>query len=381
MVIETKNFKEVCSLILAATDANEISTLTETLELVTKDRTLYLNTTNKEYFASVKFELDHEEERTFHATVNANLFLKLIAAVTTETIEMNLFDTYMTIKANGDYKIPLIFEDDRLMELPQINIINKTVDMNISGAVLESILNYNSKELAVGSLAKPVQKMFYLDQDGCITFTSGACVNTFQLEKPVKVLLNSRLVKLFRLFKNDMVKFELGYDAVSDTIIQTKVSFATDKIKLTAVTTCDDALLNQVPVTAIRGRANKAYPYTVVLNRDALSQAVSRLLLFSAGYGSKENVKPYSTFEFTQGKVTIYDTKRENVEVLDYQNEVTFEEDYIMSLDLIDFKKILDGCTETYITLGFGDNKACVLTRAGIKNVIPEVNRKLTPNA
>lgn len=383
MIIETKNFKEICSLILGATDANEISTLTETLELTTVGRTLYLNTTNKEYYASVKFELDHEED--FHATVNANLFLRLIAAVTTDSIEMTLSDTCMNIKGNGNYKLPLIFEGDSLMQLPTIDIINKTVEMNVSGAILESILNYNSKELAVGSLAKPVQKMFYVDQEGCITFTSGACVNSFQLEKPIKILLNSRLVKLFRLFKNDMVHFELGYDAISETIIQTKVSFATDKIKLTAITACDDALLNQVPVRAIRDRANKTYPYTVIVNKDALTQAVSRLLLFSAGYGAKENVKPYSTFEFANGKVTVYDTKRENTEVLDYQNEVTFETPYIMRLDLIDFKKILDGCTEQYVSLGFGDNKACVLTRGQIRNVIPEVNSRqavasTTPN-
>ena len=99
MVLRTESFKEVCSLILAATDSNEISTLTETLELVTEGRTLYLNVTNKEYYASVKFDLDHEEE--FHATVNATLFLKLIAAVTTEAIELEMHDNYITVKANG----------------------------------------------------------------------------------------------------------------------------------------------------------------------------------------------------------------------------------------------------------------------------------------
>lgn len=372
MILKTSQFKEVCSLILAATDSNEISTLTETLELVTEDKVLYLNVTNKEYYASVKFQLDHEEE--FHATVNANLFLKLIAAVTTENIELTVHDTYITVKANGNYKIPLIFDNDQLMELPIIIIENKTVEMNISGSILESISNYNSKELAVGSLARPVQKMFYIDQEGCITFTTGACVNSFTLEKPIRILLSNRLVKLFKLFKGSMIRFTLGYDPISDTIIQTKVSFATDKIKLTAITGCDDSLLNQVPVTAIRGRANKAYPYSVVLNKEALVEATNRLLLFSAGYGSKENNKPYSLFEFVEGKVTIYDTNKEQTEVLSYQDGTVLTQPYSMVLDLVDFKRILDGCTEQYVTLNFGDNKACVLARTAVKNVIPEVN-------
>ena len=49
MILSTKEFKEVCSLILAATDANELSTLTETLELITEGRNLYLNVTNKDF--------------------------------------------------------------------------------------------------------------------------------------------------------------------------------------------------------------------------------------------------------------------------------------------------------------------------------------------
>lgn len=372
MILKTQNFKEVCSLILAATDGSELSTLTETLELVTEGKVLFLNVTNKEYFASVKFDLEHEEE--FHATVNATLFLKLIAAVTTETIELEMHENYITVKANGNYKIPLIFENDKLMELPLITIENKTVEMNVAGAILESILNYNTKELAIGSLAKPVQKMFYVDQEGCITFTTGACVNTFTLEKPIRILLNSRLVKLFKLFKGSMVKFTLGYDPISDTIIQTKVSFATDKIKLTAITGSDDSLLNQVPVAAIRNRANKVYPNSIVLSKEALLEAVNRLLLFSAGYGSKENVKPYSLFKFEQDKVTIYDNNKENVECLKYSNGANIETPYDMTLDLIDFKKVLDGCTEQYVTLNFGDGKACVIVRNAIKNVLPEVN-------
>lgn len=371
MLLETKNFKEVCSLILAATDSNELSTLTESLELVTEGRMLFLNVTNKEYYASVKFELDHEEE--FHATVNSNLFLKLIAAVTTEHIELVLHDTYMTVKANGNYKIPLIFENDKLMELPLITIENKTVEMDIDSSILTNIVKYNAKQIAAGTLAKPVQKMFYIDQEGCITFTTGACVNSFSLEKPMKVLLNSRLVGLFNLFKGSRVRFTLGYDPISETMISTKVSFATDKIKLTAVTDCDDSLLAQVPVSAIRGRANKAYPYVTVVSREALVEAINRLLLFSAGYGSKENMKPYSLFSFTTDSVTIYDTKKENTEVLNYENGTSITEPYEMTLDLIDFKKVLDGCTEDYVTLNFGDNKACVVVRSSIKNVIPQV--------
>lgn len=374
MLLNTKEFKNICNIILSAVDGSELSNLTETLELKTSGKVLTLATTNKEYYASIKFNLDHEE--AFHAAVNANLFLKLIGAITSETVELTIHGTTLHIKANGNYKLPIITENDTVMEIPVIKIENKTLEMNVASSILDSIVTHNSKQLAMGSVAKPVQKMFYIDHKGCLTFTTGACVNSFELEKPFALLLNSRLVNLFKLFKNTVVKFSLGYDAISETIIQTKVSFETDSIILTAVTGSDDKLLGQVPVEAIRGRANKAYDNVVVLNVTAVTEAINRLLLFSAGYGSKENLKPYSLFDFGADKVTVYDTKKENTEVLNYQNGTTFTGDYSMTLDLIEFKKVLDSSNEQYITLNFGDHKACVVARGAIKNVLPEVVTK-----
>ena len=371
MIIKSQKFQEICSTILAATDSAEISTLTETLELKVENKVLYLNVTNGEYYASVKFDLESDEQ--FHAAVNANLFLKLIAAVTTEDIELQAMSNYVLVKANGTYKIPMIFEGDKLLSLPKIEVKNPTVSMKVSGSVLESILNYNSKELLRGTISRPVQKMFYVDETGCITFTTGACVNNFSLEKPVKVLFNNRLVKLFKLFKNDMVDFTLGYDSISEELVQTKVEFKTSKITLTAVTGCNDELLNSVPVSAIRGRATTTYANNVVLNKEELLASINRLLLFSAGYGSVKNLKPYSLFECKDDTMIIYDSNKENKEVIKFKNDTKVDSEYSMTLDLSDLKLILDTITDEYVTLSFGNHQAVVLKRTNISNVVPEV--------
>lgn len=371
MIIKAKDFRKICDIVLAATDSSELSTLTETLELKTSGDILYLNVTNNEYYASVKFKLDHEE--IFRASVNANLFLKLMAAITTEDVELIIKNNYLNIKANGNYKIPLIFENDTLLEVPPINIENKTLEMTIPSNILDSIVTYNSKQLDVKTAARPVQRLYYIDQEGCITFTIGACVNNFTLEKPVKILLNNRLVNLFKLFKNTDVTFSLGYNPISDTIIQTIVSFQTADINLTAITGCDDTLLAQVPATAIRSVANKTYINCVLLNTSALGEAINRLLLFSNGYGGKGATKSYSLFEFKADHVIIYDSKKENTEILNYNEGTSLEEEYSMTLEITSFKKVLDGCNEQFITLNFGDHKACVVTQRNVKNVIPEV--------
>lgn len=373
MILRIEEIQSACSKILAAVDSNVLSVLTETLQLKTEDKNLYISVTNREYFAQVKIPMN--EDADFHATVNANLFLKLISQITTDTIEINVIDTSLILKGNGTYKLPLIFDGDKLLELPEIQICNPTIEFDIESNTLLSILQFNSKELTKGSISKPIQKLYYMDEKGCVTFTTGACVNSFTLAQPVKILLNDRLVKLFKLFKGETVKFTLGYDAISDEIIQTKVRFATDDTIITAILTCDDSMLNAFPTNSVRGRAETTYPYSVNINRELMIQTISRLLLFSSANSAKDVIKPYATFEFKKDSVVIYDTNKENKEEIYYTNSTSGIEDvYCATFDLNDVKSTLENCVEQYVALHFGDGLAAVLARGNVKNVIPECN-------
>lgn len=371
MILETKLFKEVCSTILSAIDNSELSTLKETLELKTEGTSLFLNVTNREYFASAKFNLEHEED--FHATVNATQFLKLVATLTSSQLELIAHDTYLAIKANGNYKLPYIFEDNHLLELPEIIIENPTVTMSVSGDTLNSILQFNSKEIAKASVAQPIQKLYYIDEQGCITFTTGACVNNFTLPEPIKVLINNRLVKLFKLFKKEMVTFTLGYDAVitgeNSEIIQTKVKFETPSIILTAITPSTDQMLSKVPVERIRTLANKARGCKAVLNKDAFLQAVTRLSLFTNN----------DTLDMTCTVDNIVIRSGENEETLTVENGSNVTEElasYSMLVNLTSLKIVLETCTEQYVTMGYGDHTAITINRGGVINVIPESIRR-----
>lgn len=378
MIIRSEDLKSVCTKILSAVDSNELSAVTETLELKTEGRFLCVSVTNKEYYAQVR--LDMEEEIPFHATVNANIFLKLISQITTDTIELRCNENTLHVKGNGNYHLPMIFEGDTLLELPVIDIKNPTCEMNISADILNSILLYNSKELSKGTISKTVQKMYYVDEQGAITFTSsGACVNGFTLEKPVKFLLPGRLVKLFKLFKSCDVHFTLGYDAVSDDIIQTKVRFEAENVSITSIVTVEDinTLIRTVPVSAIRGRANEIYPYSITLNKDGLVQTINRLLLFNTVVNGKESIKAYSMFEFGPESVVIYDSNDVNKEEVFYTNEKSgVPEGTVCSicLDLMDIKTTLETCMEPYLTISFGDDaEAIVVSRGLIRNVISVV--------
>lgn len=369
MISRIEELKELCTIILPAVDSTDFSSLTDTLELYAHDGRLDFAITNKEYFLETFIKID--KDVNFRATVNANLFVKLISQTTTDTLEFIVEDSSLIIKGNGRYKLPLIYADDKLFELPRINFDDSRPSISVDGNIFYSILTYNTKQLSIGTLSRPVQKLYYVDSDGCITFTSGACVNSFKLDLDTKFLFNQRLVKLFKLFKDKKVDFKYCYDKISDEIVQTKVKFESGNILLTAILPCDDETLKQVPVSAIRNRAFSDYPYSVTISRQFLTDTISRIKLFVAD--SRATV-PYSEFKFSSDGVTVSDLKHENSEMIYYLADVeNFDSDYVMHLDLNELLSVLDTCTEQHVTLNFGDEQALIIKRSNITNIIPEV--------
>lgn len=361
MILKRDEIKDVCSKILLAVDSSELSAITETLELIVKENILYLNVTNREYFVMVKIPV--EVNTNFHATVNATLFLKLISQITTEDVELNVEDRCLVVKANGVYKLPLIYDNGELLKLPEINIENVTNEFSMGSQILHDILNYNSKELSKKLFLKLVQKYYYVDECGCITFTTGACVNNFTLPQPVKLLFNQKIVKLFKLFDGE-ISFTMGHNLFGGDVTQTVVKFENDKITLTAIISCDDTLINSVPVNVIRNMATDEYRYSVVLNKDEMLQSINRLLLFSSS-------GTFGKFDFTtDGLIMSFgNSSKENVK---YCNDTSMSEDYCAVIDLNDLKLVLENCAESHFTINFGNSRSIVIVRNNIYNVIPE---------
>jgi hypothetical protein len=184
--------------------------------------------------------------------------------------------------------------------------------------------------------------------------------------------MNSRLVKLFKLFKGGDVKFTLGHDQLSDDIIQTKVRFEDDSVAITAILSCDDALMSKFPVNAVRSRATKEYPYSVSFNKTELIQTINRLTLFNSSTNAV--AKTFGVFEFGPSEVTVYDANKANKEVLKYANtdKVPGLDMYVMYMNLDDFKATLESCAETHVSIHFGDTKAIMIPRGNIRNIVPE---------
>lgn len=366
MIIRCEELQKVCSKILFAVDTSNNSIITETLEMYTENNYLYMSITNREYF--VKVRLDIQEEIEFNATVPADVFLKLISKMTTETIEFSVNDNCLVVKGNGTYKLPMIYEGDTLLKLPEITINNITSQFDVSRHILNSIINYNSKELSKKHVvSNPVQNMYYIDEKGCITFTTGACVNKFILPTTIKILLTDKIVKLFKLFNYDIIHVDYGKDTLPNNLMQTKIKFYTDDIVLTAIINSDDNMINSVPESAIRNRAFDTYNYSIVINKKILLNAIDRIMLFV-----NSTMGFYGKFNFTENQLTLSNDAGDNSEVIAYENSVDNLSDYTAIFDIADLKLIISEIKSDFITMSFGDGQAAVIIDKDIYNIIPE---------
>ena len=370
MIIRTEILQESCSKILNAVDSNVLSAVTETLELKNENKCMSMSVTNREYFVKVLIDTDIDEN--IHATVNANLFLKLVSKVTSETIELHTDENSLYVKCNGDYKLPLIFDGDKLMELPEIHIENESEIFDLDSNVLHSIVNYNSKELQKGTISKPIQRLYYLDNEGCITFTTGACINKFDSSMNSKLLLNDKLVKLFKLFKDTKVKVTVGHNKLSEDTVVTVVSFVAPGISIFAVLNCDDSMTISYPVKGIRERANTIYTMNISLNKDILMQAVDRLMLFNSSNTKSDVILSVLKLNFGSDSVVVSDKNDVNKEVVFYTTPVEISETYSALINSGDLTKTLASASNQIVNISFGNSQAFVITEGSVRWVIPE---------
>ena len=378
MILKTKTFQEAANKILVAVGLDRANA---NLELAAHDTKLFLRVTNREQFASVKFELEQPTE--FRAVVDAPLFLNLISGINTEEFELTINDTNVNVKAGkSSYKLAMIYDNDKLLELPVIKLepSEVTVSMSIAHDILMSILNVNAREIQKAKKldVNELQRYFFIDETGCFTFTTGACVNAFTLEKPIKLLLTDKVVKLFKLFNSD-VWMTYGHNVNSDGSLQPIVTFQTEDVYVATRLLNDETCIHKIkaPCDAMKNLIKEVYDHNLVLSASDMSAAIARLLMFHKNSSAKADLSFVpATVKFTNTELIISDMSGDNHEVITIENGSATPGGYSMGVNLIDLKSVLDSCKNEHITMNCGNKKSIIINRGTISNVIAETRTK-----
>lgn len=381
ITIKTDKIKDLASKVAMGVDGDRTSPISELLEFELKDKNLTLKTTNKEYFLKAVIENVTDSEEYFHATIIADTFLTLVSKTTTNEIKLDITDSALTFKGNGKYTFPVVLEGDDVVRLPEIPFEKdeNSVEFNISGDTLKSILDFNSKELNKEVAVDPIQKYYYFDNEGALTFVEGACINEFKVEsnKDFKLLLNERLVQLFKLFAGQqvnttIVKTETSFED-EEVTYQNKIRFEIPNIQLTAIVP-DSDLVNKYPALQVRALANIVYPDQINLSKTNLLESLDRLSIFDkkAG-GNKIDLKKCGRINFFNDHMEIESMKDGNIEILSYNNETKCNNDFTSYVSLSDLVKHGNISMADNIVLHFGTGDAIMMQRKNLKQVIPEL--------
>lgn len=381
VTLKTDKIKDIASKVSMGVDGDRTSPISELLEFELKDKNLTLKTTNKEYFFKTVINDVIDTDDTFHVTIVADTFLSLITKTTVDEIKLDITKAGLVLQGNGKYTFPLVLENDDVLTLPEIAFqeTQDSVKFKISGDVLKSIYDFNSRELSKEVVVDPIQKYYYLDNQGALTFVEGACINEFTVNaEPFKVLLNERLVSLFKLFTGldvdvTISSIEVGKDLEGNPLYQNRIRFKTPTMELTAAIP-DSDLVDKYPVLQIRALANIQYPSKVDISKTKLLEALDRLSIFDKkGSGNKVDLKKCGKLEFTEKSMQIISMKDDNSEKIDYSNGTVSRVDFTSYVSLSDLVKHGSISLTDNITLHFGTGDAIMLQRRNLKQVIPEL--------
>lgn len=362
MIIRNEDLKEICNKILYAFDP----TTSDIVQIKGVDNYLHMIVGNGEYYVEIK--LNMYEKVDFNATVSGDIFLKLISKITSDTVEFNIEDNHLCIKGDGLYKIPLIYKDNKMLEVYKIDISNIINNFTINSNILNSIYQYDDKELK-RFIMDNVQTLYYLDKDGCIKFTSTAYVNSFSLPESVTLFLTKKIVKLFKLFNTDEdVNFILGKDDANG-FITNKLMLKSKDVCIITLLPLEDTLISRIPINFIRDKANHSYVNNVMINKSTILNAINRLSLFM----SPEAISSYNIiFKFNNDKFTIYDNNKYNSEeVYLLDGSISFDDD--IKINVLDFKSALSNFKEDNITMSFDDKSVIVLKSNSISLIVPGI--------
>ena len=310
------------------------------------------------------YKIDSDEE--FKCTISSELFLDLIPRITSETLEFEVKDEYLLVSGSGTYKFPAILTSDKVSAFNDLNIESVTSTWSIDGNILNSIFVNNSKQIQLHSPndLSFIQKLYYVDREGAITFTSGACVNEFDFGSDIKLLLSSQAIKFFALTKGKQVDISFGYNNVANNN-QPRILFSTPIMEALYILPFNDFTISQVPVKAIRDRAHTNYSEQISMDYNQIKSIIDRLELFIEG-------NDYFNLSFSKN---ILNLSTENDKILEtvYLSD-SVSEDISFKLSIKEFKSAISNLFGRYFIFKFSKSEpAVVVCSANIINIIPKV--------
>lgn len=367
MKVNTQIFKKACQDISLAVDKKGFSIYSGALSInADSDELIYLSTTDREIYMSLG--IPAVGAANFKATIQTDKFFQLISKLTTEEIELEVDNLNLKIKANGEYKVPLLYtQEGTLLELPEITLNNITQTAILKSQALKNILLNNSREVLVDKVAAgQPQSYYYLDNNCAITYNTGVCYYKLLNESAFRILLSQKVVNLFKIFSQDDEDVELNISIECDEnnteIIKGNFIFK-NAVKI-AFYAPNSSIINKIPLDRINNMISLDYQATMKVNKQTLLGAIDRSMIFA------ESDFCYGILDFNQVlTLQSYDaTSREIITPEELDNQIT----YSLAINLKRLRAaIVNSSDDLYIS--YGDSRTLKIKSGDVVDIIPRI--------
>ena len=345
LTIKTTKLQELISKAIKGVGHKKDRPITEDIAIKVEDNILTLITTDFDNYLYISAEVESDD---FYAVVNADLFAKLIARITTDTISLDVSDTSLVIKGNGEHQIPLTIDitTGDVVEYPnpvtdiEESAKNKIGEIEVND--IKTILRAVKPALAL-TVDIPQYIHYYLGDVVLATDTNKVgCYSKKITDTPI--LVSAVVMELLDVYTEEepiqisMIDNRLLFEGTNCTIY----GYAMDGIET-------------FNVDAINSYVNREYPSNCKLPKQEVLQLIDRLSLFVDDFDDD-----IVNIAFTDTGMEMSSQRSNSVESIAYTEKANLEE--ITGQIYLDmFRSQIKAQTGDNIAVYFGDGKSLKL--------------------
>ena len=348
LTIKTLKFKDMVLRAAKGASENKLLPITSMIAIELHDHMLTLTTTDTSNTLIIRE--DKVDGEDFYAVIPVDVFSKLIAKTTSETITLTLNENDLEVTGNGKHRIPLPMDEEGTIIFPKFKFDKKGEPKVINLTTIKNILAINKAALAK-NLDTPCICGYYIGEKVITTDENVICFNDLNLLEQ-DVLISPDMMDLLALNTQEKIDcyYNKGYFLFEtpDMVLygaehEGKESFPKDEI---------------LQYLDVDFGANCKVPKLL------LSNVMDRLSLFIEPYD-----KNGAYFMFNKEGLKVTSKKSSSVELIRFTESNDFKP-FVCCVDIPQIQSQINAIPDDQIQIWYGNDAALKLTSGKVTSVI-----------
>ena len=309
ITLNTEKFKDALNRAIKGAGLNKLIPITSMIAIKVENNQLTLITTDASNTLYITQEVNAS---TFYAVVYVEQLYKLITRITTDVVKLDVKDSVLTVKANGDYKLALPLDEngDTIVFPEEDNTFINTVkpDSDISPATIKQILATNKSSLAVVTPGgdSTCYTHYYVGDSVITTDREQLCRLDMSIFDDAK-LISAQTMELLDVMRGDKVDVYITDDALV---------FAT---KDCTVVAHEAEGLDEFDIESITAFLDEEFTSSCEVSKSALVSLLERISLFVGPFDNDA-----ITLTFTKSGLEVSSAQSDGVEIIEYSTSHEF---------------------------------------------------------